>query len=285
MSISCLLKKYNIRPKKGLGQNFLVEEPTIDKIIRTLSPSGNDKILEVGPGLGVMTKKLSLVSKFVAAVETDKEMINILENELGQAENIHIIHGDILDTNLDKLVRGPGVNPSKEKWLFVGNIPYNITSTLLFHIRKYRHLFDRGVITIQKEVAARLVAVPCCKDYGILSVGLQAVADIKRCFNISPESFFPRPGVDSSVIEIKFPNRPKFDIVDIDFFSSVVRAAFSTRRKKIKNAMEQSSLIDVEKEVLLEAFKKAEISPDSRAEEVEIKKFVNLANILFKGGL
>lgn len=269
-SINSILRKYNIHPKKSLGQNFLTAVPTLEKIVRTLNPSPNDKVLEIGPGVGVMTKMLTDAAKFVAAIEADKEMISLLESEWGNIPNLHVIHGDVLDTNLEKLLGG-------RSWIFVGNIPYNITSPLIFHIRRYRHLFRYGLLTIQKEVADRLVAKPGTKDYGILSIAVQAVGEVKKCFNISAESFYPKPKVESSVIRISFEGKPPHDIPDLDFFTSIVRAAFSTRRKKLKNALSQSSLLEIQSGLIKDALDELEIPENTRAEELDISTFVRLA--------
>lgn len=273
MSVKDILRKYNIQPKKRMGQNFLIDEPTLEKIVRTLAPTNTDKVIEIGPGIGVMTRILTECAKFVAAVDADKDMIKILETELGERENLHIIHGDILDVNFSKLL-------TEGKWLFIGNIPYNITSPLLFHIRDSRHLFKRGVLTIQKEVAHRLTAKPGGKDYGILSIAMQAVANIEICFDIGRRSFFPEPDVTSSVIKIIFPDKPKYNINDMELFSNVVRAAFSTRRKKLKNALEQSNFLKVTKDEISEAISKTAIDANARAEELDIETFVRLTDNL-----
>lgn len=274
MSSFDILRKYNIRPKKRLGQNFLVAQPTLEKIVRHLSPTQDDKVLEIGPGPGIMTTILTEYAKFVAAVETDKDMVAILEQEYGEVANLHIVHGDILDTNLDKLL-GKG-----DKWLFAGNIPYNITSPLLFHLRKYRNCFRYGILTMQQEVAERIVASPRSKEYGILSVAMQSVANVDKCFNISPTSFVPEPRVESAVIKISFENAPEHKISDEEFFMKVVRAAFSTRRKKLKNALTQSHFLDIPSDKIEEAIAASSISKDSRAEELDIKTFVRLAEKL-----
>lgn len=276
MNIYHLLKKYGIRPKKSLGQNFLVAAPTIEKIVRELAPGPQDKILEIGAGCGVMTRILSESAGFVAAVETDKKLAEILENELGRIPNLHIIHGDILDTSLDKLMAG------KDRWLFIGNIPYNITAPLLFHLRKSRERFKYGVITIQKEVADRLVASPGSKDYGILSIAIQSVAAVEKCFKISPSSFYPEPKVDSMVVRISFEAKLPYKIPDLDFFTTVVRAAFSTRRKKLKNALAQSMLLDIPGKTIANAIASLGIPESSRAEELDINTFVQLSKILHR---
>lgn len=279
MNVRSLLTKYNIHPKKRLGQNFLVAVPTLEKIVRHLGVTKEDKVLEIGPGPGVMTKMLADQAKFVAAIESDKEMVRLLEAEWGSLPNLHIIHGDILDTNIKKLLEGLTAPspPEGRPWLFIGNIPYNITSPLLFHLRRFRTCFKYGLLTMQKEVADRLAASPGTKSYGILSIALQVISKVEKCFNISPSSFFPEPKVESTVVKISFERKPLYDIPDLDFFTTVVRAAFSTRRKKIKNALTQSRLLDMPPEKITQAIRDADISEDSRAEELDIAALARLA--------
>lgn len=275
MSIIKLLKKYNIEPKKGLGQNFLIAEPTVKKIVDILNINKNDKVLEIGPGPGTMTNLILEKAKFVAAIETDKNMIRILEEEYGHIENLHIIHGNILDSNLEKLL-----SPDKGKWVFIGNIPYNITSPILFHLRKFRHCFSRGLLMVQKEVAIRMTASKGTKDYGILSIAIQAVAEVKKCFNVSASSFQPEPKVDSTVVSIDFDKASNYNIDDLDFFTRVVRAAFSTRRKTIKNALLQSNMIDIGLREIETALKTTGIKESARAEQLDIQTFAKLVKVM-----
>jgi len=274
MNVREILKKYDIHPKKSLGQNFLTAVPTLEKIVRELAPTPNDKVLEIGPGPGIMTKMLTEHAKFVAAIETDKKMIKILENEWGDTSNLHIIHGDVLDTNLEKLLQ------KKNDWIFIGNIPYNITAPLLFHIRKHRRFFRYGLLLIQREVADRITASPGSKDYGILSIAMQSVARIKKSFNVSASSFHPAPKVESAVIRISFEGEPPYKIEDLDFFTTVVKAAFSTRRKRLANSLSQSRLLDIPKEDIEDTIKKVGIDKDARAEVIKIDTFIELTNAL-----
>lgn len=274
MNIFSILKKYNIHPKRRLGQNFMVAYPTIEKIVNLLEISPFDKVFEIGPGIGVMTKLLTERARFVAAIESDREMADLLENELGGTPNLHIIHGDVLDANLEKLLG------RSEKWLFIGNIPYNITSPILFHIRDYRRCFRRGVLTVQKEVAEKIVAQPGCKNYGILSILMQATSKIERCFNISPSSFLPKPSVDSSAIKIEFYEDDPYGVGDFDHFAKTVRAAFSARRKKLKNSLAQSHFLNSAQDDIETAIRSAGLTGEERAEELSIETFVLLAKVL-----
>lgn len=274
MNVLALLQQYGIHPKKGLGQNFLIAIPTLEKLVRHLNPLSDDLVLEIGPGPGIMTKMLTERAKFVAAIETDRAMIAILEKEYGNIPNLHIIHGDILDTNLEKLLG------AQKGWLFMGNIPYNITSPILFHLRKFREFLRYGILLMQKEVAHRIIAKPGTKDYGILSIALQAIARVEECFDVSPSSFYPEPKVVSTALKISFEDKPKYKIDDLDFFTNVVRAAFSTRRKKLKNALIQSSRLNVPNNEIVDAIAKVGISENSRAEELDIGTFIKLTNAL-----
>lgn len=271
-SVQHLLRKYEIHPSKALGQNFLTAVPTLEKIVDTLNPKADEKVLEIGPGLGLMTRILADKAHLVAAVEMDPKMVRILQNEWEAVSNIMIIQGDILRTNLEKLCGG------KLPWVFAGNIPYNISTPILFHLRDARQLFTRGVLTMQKEVADRLAAAPGSKDYGILSILIQAVADIDREFLISAESFYPAPKVESALVSIHFHKTPKFDIKDEKIFANVVKAAFGTRRKMLKNAMSTSPLFALQPHIIAPALEAAGIEGTVRAEELSIEDFARLSN-------
>ena len=233
MNIRELLEKHDIHPKKRLGQNFLIAYPTVEKIVRTVAASSEDKVLEIGPGPGIIAKLLTDQAKFVAAVDPDKEMIRVMETEWGDIPNLHIIQGDILDSNLDKLL-----GPSKDPWIFVGNIPYNITSPLLFHFRKFRHRFKRGVLMIQKEVADRILAKTNSKNYGRLSIISNWRLNIKKEFNISPQCFFPKPKVNSTLLSF-VPKKEFYYIKNPENLEKITRIFFNQRRKMIKNPLKQ----------------------------------------------
>jgi len=250
--------------KKRLGQHLLVAEPTLEKIVKTLAPTKNDTVLEIGPGTGRLTKYLIRHAGHVIAVEKDYEMVKELNATFSISKNLTIVHADILEIDIESILETSNA-------LFCGNLPYNISTPILFKLRDRRTFLKRGVITIQKEVATRLVAVPGSKDYGILSVLMQSVAHIKKMFDISPKSFIPPPKVTSSVVEIIFPSKPPHHIENQEFFTKVVKTAFSKRRKMIRNTIpkEWANLLHL-----------AGIDSTRRPETITISEYISLACIV-----
>lgn len=246
--------------KKHLGQHLLVAGPTLEKIVRTLAPSKQDTVLEIGPGTGNLTKHLLKQAGRVVAVEKDAEMVSKLKSEILGSPNLEIIHGDFLKLDLAQELGESGN-------LFCGNLPYNISTPVMFKLSENRNLFSRGVVTIQREVAQRLVAKPGSKDYGILSILMQVSGRIEKCFDISPKSFFPPPKVTSSVIKIVFTDPPPYQIADYGLFSKIIKAVFRTRRKMIRNSLPEE---------YLHALEAAGIEGTVRPEELPIEAFILL---------
>lgn len=260
--------------KKSLGQHLLVAEPTLEKISRTLAPTKDDTVLEIGPGTGKLTRHLAKYAGRVIAVEKDREMAEALKVQClprawsrgSMFQNVEIVHADFLKLDLTQTLKHLNTQT-----LFCGNIPYNISTPILFKLREHRHLFDRGVVTVQREVAQRLVAKPGGKDYGILSIMMQLVAVIEKCFNISAKSFIPPPKVVSSLVKITFPKKPPYHIEDETLFSKIVKSAFHMRRKMIRNS--------IPKEYLW-ALKEAGIDNTRRPETLSIPEFAKLCNVI-----
>jgi len=271
MSVISILKRYGIRPSKAFSQNFLVALPTIQKLVGEMELGSDDVVLEIGAGLGVMTRLIAEEVKFVYAVEPDEKMVEVLNSELDELENVRILKEDILRLRLSRIL------PKDEKCVVVGNIPYHITSPILFYIRRNRDFFKKGMFVVQKEVARRLAAKPGSKDYGIVSVLMQSIADVSQRFFISRDSFYPRPDVDSEAIRMVFDPPPSFGITNDEIFVDIVRGAFGQRRKKIINAILGSRLIKAEREEIQGALSKAGLTGNERAEELDIFAFARLA--------
>ena len=284
-SIKSLLKKYNIRPKKRLGQNFLTETPTMAKIVDALNVDSSDTVLEIGCGMGVMTAMLAGKCKRIVAVDADREALSIAREEFGDVENIEWIQGDILKTDIASIAKNG-------KILVIGNIPYNISSPIFFHLLDNRAHIKHAVLMIQKEVADRIVAKPGCKEYGALSIMLQSYAKCEKLFNVAATNFVPPPKVMSSVIKLDFSgavgdsrgqisqrpvpnnlspiNRSRSE-VDFEALRTVVQSAFQKRRKTIKNSL--SKFEGIEK-VLADL----EIDPKRRPETLSVEEFHKLAH-------
>ncbi len=219
-----ILKKHNIRPTKKLGQNFLVDESLLKEQIEYANLNEEDTVLEVGAGIGNLTKFLLEKAKKVIVVEKDKRMIKILEDRFSKRENLEILPGDVLKIDL------PDFNKT------VSNIPYVISSPLTFLLLKTR--FKKGIIMYQKEFAQRMVAKPGTREYSRLSVACYYYADIKLLRTVSETAFYPEPKVQSALVEIT-PRNPPFN-VDEKFFFNLLRGLFIHRKKTVKNALTHS---------------------------------------------
>jgi 16S rRNA (adenine1518-N6/adenine1519-N6)-dimethyltransferase len=270
-SVHSLLKKYSIRAKKRYGQHFLSAAPTIKKIVSASGITGNDIAVEIGPGLGNMTREVATVARRVIAIEKDPEMLSIAGCELLGLKNVQLIGGDILQCDLAEVI-GKG-NKAK----VIGNLPYYISSQIIFWLIENRRLIETATVMLQKEVAMRLVASPRSKDYGIITVILSAYAKTKKLFDVSAKSFTPPPDVESSVVACDF-LKCRADIQDEGLFAKVVKAAFGRRRKFLKNSILGAPLLDIDRTAIEAALKAMSLDGKVRAEELPVDTFVALAN-------
>lgn len=264
-SVQSLLKKYEIKPKKRLGQNFLIAQPTIIKIVKSLNLKSTDYVIEIGPGLGVMTAMISANCKQVYAVDADEKNLEIAKTEFKSLSKVDWILGDILKTDLSKFKH-------TKKMIVVGNIPYNISSPIFFHIVKYREYIERAVLMVQKEVADRIVAKPGGKEYGALGVMLQSYANCRKLFNVSRNNFIPPPKVTSSVVELEFLNGNVPTLLE-----DVVQSAFQKRRKTLRNAILGSKSISIVPDSLDRILDRLDIDPKRRPETLSVEEFWKLA--------
>jgi len=251
-----------VKPLKRFGQNYLTDKNIVRKIVSEINPQKEDIIIEIGPGQGALTSELFPLCSNFYAVEIDNRVIELLQNEY---RGIKIINEDFLKTDLKDAGKGKKVR-------IAGNIPYNITSPILFKLIKEREYVADAVLMVQHEVAKRMSAKKQTKDYGILSVILGCFAQVKYCFKVSPNVFFPKPNVDSAVVKLDF-NKPSDDTFDPDLFIKIVKAAFGNRRKTLKNSFSNSIFgADI--------FEGAEISLAKRAEELDLKDFISLTRFV-----
>ena len=255
-----------LRPKKYLGQNFLVDPNIRQKIVSSCELKPTDIILEIGPGRGALTKMIAPLVKETIAIEKDKDLIDPLKEEFKNT-NVTIVHADIL--------KYPFLNlPFHVK--AVGNLPYNIATAVIEKLLLHREHFDGCYLTVQLEHANRLTARPHTKDYGSFSCFVQYYAEIKKLFRIKNTAFWPAPKIQSCFIKmIPFKEAP-FKTLDERFLFKVIQKAFNQRRKTIRNSL--SKLID--KENLLPALKTLHISPQSRAENLSLQDFIDIADLI-----
>lgn len=249
------------KPKKSLGQNFLIDENISRKTVKLLDIKPEDYFLEIGPGYGSLTKYLIEQTKNLICVEIDKEIFqNISEKYAG----IKIINEDVLNINFDSLTEG------NYKLRVVGNIPYNITSQIIFHIIDQREKIKDLTIMVQLEVAERIIAKPKSKEYGILSVITQTYSTPKLLFKVPPQCFFPKPKVYSGMLHFDFTNSFNDKIMNHNLYRKLVRTTFAKRRKILKN-----SLKDIDENLDLNKF---DIYLNKRPEELSVSDFIDLSN-------
>ncbi len=220
-----------LRPRKSLGQNFLRDQNIARKIVKAVAPLRSDILIEVGPGEGALTEFLAGQVRQLILVELDARAVELLQERF-TGPSILIVQGDFLTYNLEEVV-GQWETPVR----VVGNIPYNITSPILFHILDHRQAVKDATLMVQREVARRLVAKPGSKDYGIPSVFCECFARVKKLFDVSPNVFFPRPEVTSTVVQITPDPKPRYELKDEAFFRAMVRSVFGKRRKTLKNSL------------------------------------------------
>jgi 16S rRNA (adenine1518-N6/adenine1519-N6)-dimethyltransferase len=264
-----------VPPKKSLGQNFLVDENIISRIIQSAEITKDDTVIEIGPGMGAMTKDLAVAAGRVIAIELDERLFRKLKAELKDADNLDLILGDALTFPYESL---PG--PVK----VVANLPYYISTPIITRLMEAREKISAMVLMLQKEVAQRITAKPGGKEYGYLSVMVQLWSEAVNLFDVPKEAFTPVPKVDSAVVRLKVRGTPASERVsDLVFFEKVVSAAFSQRRKTLKNSLKNSRVIEPSRfEAAMELAHKSGIDPVRRAETLSLAEFAALAEILFE---
>ncbi len=278
VSIRQELKERGIIPKKGWGQHFLMDRNILNKVIETAKINEKDVILEIGPGLGEMTLALAKKAKRVITVEIDPQMISILEEKVTGVANVEVVKGDILKVDFYEFL-GQEKNPVK----VVANLPYQISTPLLFRFIEARQLFSTLTLMLQKEVAERMVASPGGKEYSPLSVFTQLVSNLSVRFLVKSNAFFPPPKVESAVIHMTWREEPLVEIKDEKWFKKIVRGCFGYRRKTLRNALKHSGLA-LPKDVELR-MKKIGIDPQRRPETLSIQEFAHLAEVSKPYGL
>ena len=250
-----ILHTFKLKADKRLGQNFLIDEEVVRRIVAAAELSEDDTVLEVGPGIGTLTQGLAQSGARVVAVELDKRLLPVLAKTLEGYDNVRIENGDILEV--------------------AANLPYYITTPIIFNLLEQRLPMERLVAMVQKEVAERMVAKPGGKDYGALSVSIQYYTEPEIAFIVPPESFIPAPNVDSAVIVCKRRTVPPVEVCDEKLFFKVVKAAFSVRRKMLSNALKNMGISSVQAAAWLE---RAGIDPKRRGETLSLADFASLTN-------
>ncbi len=270
-SNSALDGSRHLRPRRALGQNFLRDDRIARKIVDAVHPGPGDVVLEIGPGEGALTKHLVASGATLVLVELDERAVTRMR-KLYDGSGVKVLHQDVLTVDLDALAE----SMSTERLRVVGNIPYYITSPILFHVLDNRRRVRDLTMMVQKEVARRLAAVPQTKAYGILSVFCQLFADVEILFDVQPGSFHPRPEVTSSVVRLAMLDGPRYALRNEQFFRGMVRSVFGKRRKTLRNALRY----------FLDDEPAAAVTDTSilqrRPEDLTLEETVELSNALFE---
>jgi 16S rRNA (adenine1518-N6/adenine1519-N6)-dimethyltransferase len=273
-----VLNRYGFSFQKKFGQNFLIDENVVEKIVRDAGVTKDDFVLEIGPGIGTMTQILCENAREVVAVEIDDKLIPILtEDTLSWYDNVTVIHEDILKLDIVKLANERnGGKPIK----VVANLPYYITTPIIMGLFESHVPLDSITIMVQKEVADRMQVGPGTKDYGALSLAVQYYAKPQILLNVPASCFMPRPNVDSAVIQLTRYEKPPVEVADEHLMFRLIRASFNQRRKTMTNSVGNSPELSVSKEQMAAALEKCGLSATVRGEALTLEQFARLANVL-----
>lgn len=273
-----VLNRYGFSFQKKFGQNFLIDENVVEKIVRDAGVTKDDFVLEIGPGIGTMTQILCENAREVVAVEIDDKLIPILtEDTLSWYDNVTVIHEDILKLDIVKLANERnGGKPIK----VVANLPYYITTPIIMGLFESHVPLDSITIMVQKEVADRMQVGPGTKDYGALSLAVQYYAKPQILLNVPASCFMPRPNVDSAVIQLTRYEKPPVEVADEHLMFGLIRASFNQRRKTMTNSVGNSPELSVSKEQMAAALEKCGLSATVRGEALPLAQFAELANVL-----
>ena len=264
-----LVKKYNFKFSKSLGQNFLIDDSVLTDIVEGAEVNKDDLIIEIGPGVGSLTAQLIGKAKKVVSIELDNDLIPILQEELGQYENFTLIHKDALKVDFNEIIG------DEKSVKLVANLPYYVTSPIIVKLLKDNYNFKSLTIMIQKEVAERINAEPNCKEYGALSLLVQYYCDTKIVRKVSPGSFIPRPKVDSIVIRLDRLSEKRVEVKDEKLMFEIIRNAFNMRRKTMWNAVK---FLGMKKEDIEKVFELSGIDQKRRGETLSLHEFAILSD-------
>ena len=272
-----ILQKYNFNFQKKFGQNFLIDEHVLDKIIRAAEITKDDYVLEIGPGIGTMTQYLACAAREVTAVEIDRALIPILEDTLKEYDNVSIINEDILKVDIAALAKEKnGGRPIK----VVANLPYYITTPIIMGLFESHVPLESITVMVQKEVADRMQVGPGTKDYGALSLAVQYYAEPYIVANVPPNCFMPRPAVGSAVIRLTRHQKPPVEVMDEKLMFRLIRASFNQRRKTLANGLKNSGELNLSKEVITAAIEKLGKGSSVRGGALDLEEFARLTNII-----
>jgi 16S rRNA (adenine1518-N6/adenine1519-N6)-dimethyltransferase len=268
------LAQHGLRPQRRFGQNFLCDAGVVRRIVARAGVGADSVVLEIGPGLGALTDTLAAEAARLYLVEVDRGLAARLAERHADNPRVVLVEGDVLELPLHELVAESNVT-------VVANLPYNISTPILFRLLDLRARFPRAVLMLQREVAQRLASRPGSKDWGVLSVLVQTWADVAVAFGVSRRSFVPQPKVDSAVVDVRWREAPRDDVGDPERYRALVRAAFGQRRKTLRNALGAlATARGFDAPALARAFADAGVDPGRRAETLALPELARLARAL-----
>ena len=272
-----ILQKYNFNFQKKFGQNFLIDTHVLEKIIRAAGITGEDFVLEIGPGIGTMTQYLCENARQVLAVEIDRMLIPILADTLSAYDNVEVLNEDILKVDIHRIALGKnGGRPIK----VVANLPYYITTPIIMGLFESHVPIDSITVMVQREVADRMQVGPGTKDYGALSLAVQYYARPEIVASVPPNCFMPRPKVGSAVIRLTRHEKPPVEAADEKLMFRLIRASFNQRRKTLANGLSNAGELGLSKEMIAGAIEALGLPPSVRGEALTLEQFAGLSNII-----
>ena len=271
-----ILNKYGLRANKKLGQNFLINESIIYDIVKKANVTKEDVVIEIGPGLGSLTKELINNAKKVIAIELDPNMIDILKSRFGIFDNFEVIYGDVLKIDLEELIKG------YDSVKVVANLPYYITTPIIMKLLEDKLKIKSITVMVQKEVGERICATHKDKEYGAITVSVQYYSEPQIIIDVPKENFLPAPEVDSCVIRLDMREKPPVSLKDEKLFFRLVKGAFTQRRKTINNSL---TCLGKSKEEIMATLNKLGIDSKLRAENLSIQQYADIANTLVEAVL
>ncbi len=274
---SQIIKKYGFSFRKRFGQNFLIDEHVLTKIVDAALIEEEDGVIEIGPGIGTMTQLLCERAAKVVAIEIDRDLIPILDETLSDYSNVKVINDDVMKTDIRRLIEEEFEG---RRVRVVANLPYYITTPIVMNLLENRYPIESITIMVQKEVAERMRAVPGTKDYGALSLAVQYYADTYIAANVPPNCFIPRPNVGSAVIRLTVLKEPQTEVSNEKQMFEIIRASFNQRRKTLANAIANYAGLSFSRSDVENALTKMDLPVTVRGESLNLQQFAVLSNIL-----
>jgi len=274
-----ILEKYKIKANKDLGQNFLINDDVIEKIIEKSQIEKNDLIIEIGPGLGVLTNLLLEKSDNVVAIELDKRMVEIISKRFILKNNLQIINEDVLKVDLNKLINERKKQTNINKVKIVANLPYYISTPIIMKLLEEKLEIDEIIVMVQKEVAQRLVAKTGTKDVGAITYAVEYFSEAEKVIDVPKESFIPSPKVESAVIKLKIRKEAYVQVKDEKMLFNIIQKSFSQRRKTLVNALVNGKIVE-SKEKAEKIIKQLNINENIRGEKLTLEDFARICNTI-----